>query len=86
MEQRSSKQGPKDTNEIAFRIAGEAIGDVEPDWKKEKNPHATVLGRAGGKIGGKARALKLTPEERSEIARKAAMTRWHGQRQSLKGR
>lgn len=32
-------------------------------------------GRKGGKIGGKARAEKLTPEQRSEIARKAVAAR-----------
>lgn len=36
-----------------------------------KNPHAVALGRLGGKKGGPARAAKLTPEQRSESARKA---------------
>jgi general stress protein YciG len=40
--------------------------------KKEKDPHAVALGRKGGK----ARLQKLTPERRSEIARKAVLTRW----------
>jgi hypothetical protein len=30
----------------------------------------------GGKIGGKARAAKMTPEERADSARKAALARW----------
>jgi len=34
------------------------------------------LGRQGGLIGGRARAKKLTAEERREIARKAARARW----------
>jgi hypothetical protein len=34
------------------------------------------LGRRGGLKGGKARAKKLSAKERSEIARKAAATRW----------
>ena len=29
-----------------------------------------------GKKGGKARAAKMTPEERSKAARKAVMARW----------
>jgi hypothetical protein len=33
-------------------------------------------GRLGGKKGGAARAKKLTPEQRSEIARRAAEARW----------
>lgn len=41
-----------------------------------KNPHAIALGRKGGKKGGPARAAKLTPEERSEAARKAVLVRW----------
>lgn len=34
------------------------------------------MGRVGGLLGGKARASKLTPEQRSESARKAAKARW----------
>ena len=41
-----------------------------------KNPHAVALGRLGGLKGGKARAKKLTKEQRKEIAKKAAETRW----------
>lgn len=37
---------------------------------------AQVNGRKGGAKGGKARASKLTPKQRSEIARKAAQARW----------
>jgi hypothetical protein len=44
---------------------------------EEKNPAAVAL----GKLGGKARAEKLTPEQRSEIARKAAKARWAKKRQ-----
>lgn len=42
----------------------------------EKNPAAVLLGRLGGLKGGKARAKKLTKEQRSEIAKKAAQARW----------
>jgi hypothetical protein len=34
------------------------------------------LGRRGGLKGGKARAAAMTPERRTEIARKAAPKRW----------
>jgi len=44
--------------------------------KRKKNPHAVALGKLGGKKGGKARAAKLSPERRSEIARLAARARW----------
>jgi len=33
-------------------------------------------GKKGGDLGGKARAKKLTPARRKEIARKAAAARW----------
>jgi hypothetical protein len=39
---------------------------------RRKNPAAASL----GKLGGKARAKKLTPEQRRESARKAAQARW----------
>lgn len=41
-----------------------------------KDPAAVALGRRGGLKGGKARAEKLTPEQRSAIAKKAALGRW----------
>jgi hypothetical protein len=43
---------------------------------REKNPHAIALGKMGGSKGGKSRAARLTPEERSASARKAALARW----------
>jgi hypothetical protein len=42
----------------------------------KKNPHAVALGKMGGSKGGKRRAAKLTPEERSASAKKAATARW----------
>jgi hypothetical protein len=44
--------------------------------KKLKNPSAVALGKLGGSKGGKIRAAKLSPERRSEIARKAVLARW----------
>ena len=43
---------------------------------EEKIPAAVTLGILGGSKGGKARAAKMTPEERSESARNAAKARW----------
>jgi hypothetical protein len=37
---------------------------------------ARILGRSGGLKGGKARAAKLTPEQRAQSARNAAIARW----------
>jgi hypothetical protein len=44
--------------------------------KAKKNQHAVALGRKGGKKGGPARAAKMTKEERSASAKKAAEARW----------
>jgi hypothetical protein len=74
MPKRSSKP-PSDPNELAAFIVAQATRDEVPA-KIEKNPAAVALGRLGGLKGGKARAAKLSPKKRSEIAKKAAHTRW----------
>jgi hypothetical protein len=71
MPKRSSKK-PRDVNALAKAIVSEATRD--PD--EGKDPAAVSLGRRGGLKGGKARAAKLTPELKSEIAKKAAAARW----------
>ena len=53
---------------------------------KKKNPNAVALGKLGGSKGGKIRAAKLTPEERSEIARKAVLARWAKAREKARQR
>ncbi|HEW79576.1 MAG TPA: histone H1 [Phycisphaerales bacterium] len=73
----SNPKRPRDTNQLAKSIVDLTTGDVEeinPD--EGKDPAAVALGRKGGLKGGKARAAKMTPEERSEAARKAAQARW----------
>lgn len=67
----SNKETPEDINILAARIMEEATANPGG-----KNPAAVLLGRLGGKKGGKARANKLTPEQRSNIARRAAQIRW----------
>jgi hypothetical protein len=49
---------------------------TRPPGENGKDPIAVELGRRGGLKGGKARAAKMTKEERSESARKAAQARW----------
>lgn len=76
MPERSRKR-PTDVNELAKQLVGEATGEIEPvDPNAGKDPAAVALGRKGGLKGGKARAAKLTPEQRQEAARKAARARW----------
>jgi hypothetical protein len=68
---------PRDPNELAFQVFQEAIGErPREDPDTGKNPAAVALGKLGGTKGGKARAAKLTPEERRDSARLAAMARW----------
>ena len=75
MPKRSSK--PRDLNAMAAAIVAQSTSDEPtPDLDEGKNPAAVALGRLGGKKGGAARAAKLTPERRSEIARAAAAKRW----------
>jgi len=71
-------QGPKDLNQIAFEIVQKATGQMPKEEPPDpsKNPAAVTLGRLGGLKGGKARAAKLTPEQRRGIAKKAAQKRW----------
>lgn len=71
-----SRNRKLDLNTLAHRIVGEATGDAPKTPAPEKDPAAVALGRKGGLVGGKARAAKLSPEKRSEIARKAAAARW----------
>ena len=67
---RKKHQGPEDFAETAFSVFQKAIGEA-PVEETTKNPAAVALGRLGGQKGGKARAAKLTPERRSEIAPKS---------------
>lgn len=66
------KRSSKDINQIAASIIAQ-LGGLDLGGK---NPAAVALGRKGGLRGGPARAKKLTREQRSKIARKAAAARW----------
>ncbi len=76
MPERTRKKRPADANRLAFDIVRESVGEAPPEPKSEKDPAAVALGRKGGLKGGKARAAKMTAEERRESARKAAKARW----------
>jgi hypothetical protein len=77
MRKRSSTKRPRDVNQLAAAIVDEATGETPPAVEgDEKDPAAVSLGRRGGVKGGPARAGALSPEQRREIARKAAKARW----------
>src|SRR5437660_5080739 len=63
------KKPEMDVNETAARITHAIVSGG-------KNPAAVVLGRLGGLKGGRARAEKLSPRRRSEIASRAAKAKW----------
>lgn len=63
---------PADVIGAAVKVMQIATGEIEETTEDGKNKAAQELGRKGGK----ARAANMTPEQRSEIARKAAAKRW----------
>lgn len=70
----------RDLNQTAYDLVREATGEAPPEAPPApdptKDPAAVDLGRLGGLKGGRARADRMTPEARSESARKAAAARW----------
>jgi len=72
------KKTPIELNKLAAFIVDQATNEDKPqsEDQPQKNKAAQELGRLGGLKGGKARAEKMTPEQRSEIAKKAAKARW----------
>lgn len=67
---------PRDPNKLGKFIVDIAIGKKKDSIDNKKNKANVETGRIGGLKGGKARAMKLSPKKRSEIARKAAQKRW----------
>jgi hypothetical protein len=86
MPERSRKR-PADLNRLAASIVADSTDEDRDETPTDdgKDPAAVALGRKGGLKGGKARAEKLTPEQRSEIARVAARKRWGLEEQSSAG-
>ena len=66
---------PRDPNQLAKLIVDIATGEVA-DTVSESKRHPPTRGRAGGLVGGPARARALPSRKRSAIAKKAATTRW----------
>jgi len=70
MAKRSKK--PADLNRLAAAIVDHATSEEAPEPESQHSE----AGRAGGLKGGKVRAERMTQEERSAAARRAAKTRW----------
>ena len=88
---KKSVKKTSDINVLAASIVEQATGQsiknqpvdnpIDPEVVQKaiaegKDPLAVLLGQRGGLKGGKARAEKLSPKKRKEIAKKAADARW----------
>ena len=62
---------PADMNKLAKSIVDIATGEDNTSSKKPQ-----PKGRAGGLVGGNARAKSLSEEDRKKIAKRAAEARW----------
>lgn len=75
-----ARKRPRDPNQLAKFVVDLATGarddTLHTAGKSGKDSAASALGRLGGLKGGKARAERLSPSERSRIAREAAAARW----------
>ena len=67
---------PRDPVQLGKLMVDILTGQVPDAVDDGKSDRASEMGREGGLKGGAARADALTPERRSEIASKAAHTRW----------
>jgi hypothetical protein len=78
-----SPRRPADINQIAFQLVRDSTEDRQPEALPKRAPVSKAvsrimaqMGSRGGKIGGKMRLLKMTPEQRSQVASDAAKARW----------
>ena len=71
---------PRDPNQRAKAVVDFATGQRAAAQERVKDPAAIARGHLGGIKGGKARAAKMTAEQRSESARRAAKARWERDR------
>lgn len=62
----------KDFTQTAFAVVQQATGEAPKPVTTERQKNS----RKGGLKGGAVRASKLTPEQRADIARTAALARW----------
>jgi hypothetical protein len=63
----NGEKRPRDTVGCAVHVMKIATGEIEEDLPKNRENKVN---------GGKARVESMTPEDRSELAKKAAAARW----------
>jgi hypothetical protein len=71
---------PRDPNQLGKLMVDIASGEVKDTISAKKKAPALRRGHVGGVKGGKARAEKLTSEQRATIAKQAASARWDSTR------
>ena len=82
MPKRISNSRPTDVNQAAYEMVRRSTATEDRPARPPKISASDIshvmatMGRKGGKIGGKRRLETMTPEERREVALKAAQTRW----------
>lgn len=80
MPKRISKSA--DINQAAYEMVRRSTATEDRESHPPKISRTEIsrvmaaMGRKGGKIGGKRRLTTMTPEQRSDVARKAAQSRW----------
>lgn len=67
---------PRDPAQLAKLVVDIATGSAQDTPQDLDKGPMSILGRAGGLRGGRARAESLTSNERAEIAKRAAAARW----------
>jgi hypothetical protein len=74
----SNGKRPTDVNQLAHFLGEQSTTEKESPrpTKSEVSRIMSAMGRKGGKKSAKARMEKISPEERSQIALKAARARW----------
>ena len=73
------KKRSTDENEVAFQLVQRSTQEPEPSTPatpQTLSEYFAQIGSKGGKIGGKRRLKTMTPEERRNVAKKAAKARW----------
>jgi hypothetical protein len=75
---KNRKKQESDVNQLAYRLVQDSTSEPKSDTmtKAQISQLMATMGRKGGKVGGKRRLVTMTPEERSQIALKAAKVRW----------
>jgi len=80
------KRRPTDENQIAFDLVRRSTEQSEqPATPVNISEYMRAMGTKGGKLSAKARMKKISPENRSAIAHRAARARWAKTKKAREG-